>query len=268
MLKSFRVSFRQQRYYLHLAKDSRRYISLLPQFPEACDPCCICCITAYLRREEHKADVWSDACHKGSIRTDTTAASLSIIPRVFNTMGAVTGKAPPSTLIVKEVMPLDGNATIVTATESLDGLLPPKTVELIREFAVDPRYIEEATPEPQSIVTIHGDGSLSATASKKFKQIQQTDVVGETRPKGPRHSVPRVAWSCLFIAFLVPLVHGAVQTYVQVVARYKNGLRRTVNPTLGSSIYLCSTGQAFEDLDTAMSLWQAAGLCRSSSLDM
>ena len=118
-------------------------------------------------------------------------------------MGAASGKAPPSTLTLKEVLPLDGNATIVTTTEGLDGLLPPKTVELIREFALDPRYIEEATPEPQSIVTIHGDGSLSATAPKKFKQIQKTDVEGEARPKGPRHPVPWPIGSWHLIAALV-----------------------------------------------------------------
>eukprot|EP00438_Fugacium_kawagutii_P026012 Skav207373 [mRNA] locus=scaffold3618:142140:145389:- [translate_table: standard] len=37
-----------------------------------------------------------------------------------------------------------------------------------------------------------------------------------------------------------------------VVAPYRNGLRRTVNLAWGTDIFVCSTGQSFQDVDTAM----------------
>ncbi|CAE7572014.1 unnamed protein product, partial [Symbiodinium pilosum] len=117
------------------------------------------------------------------------------------------------------VKPVDGNASTVKEIRKLRKRLPRKLVDLIHEFARDPRFQEDASNEPGCIEEVNGDGSFTIT------EISQPSVPGEAQAGG----------SCY-----------------PVVARYKNGLRRTINLAWGSSIYVCSTGQAFEDVDTAM----------------
>lgn len=130
-----------------------------------------------------------------------------------------------SCLVMGWVKPVDGNAYLKKETQKLKKHLPARIVEMIHDFAWDPRFAEEAVDEPGVVEEDMGDGTLVVMESRAFKEIAAPTVAGEAKAGGECYPV---------------------------VARYKNGLRRTINLAWGSSIYVCSTGRAFEDVDVAM----------------
>lgn len=129
------------------------------------------------------------------------------------------------TLTMGWVQPLDANAPVMAECKKLRKKLPGKIVDMIQEMAMDPRFIEEKTQEPGFIEEDKGNGTFVLTESRDYKEIPHPSLPGEAKAGG----------NCY-----------------PVVARYRNGLRRTVNLAWGTDIFVCSTGQSFEDLDTAM----------------
>lgn len=126
---------------------------------------------------------------------------------------------------IEWVKPVDGNAPVAKEIRKLRKRLPGRIVDMIHDFAWDPRFVEEATNEPEPVEEDNGDGTFCISESRDYKEIEHPSLPGEARAGG----------------YCYP-----------VVARYKNGLRRTVNLAWGTSIYVCSTGQSYEDVDTAM----------------
>ena len=149
----------------------------------------------------------------------------SAVGRAVSAMDHLRGIRRGTTLRNGSVTPIDGNKFVQRECKKLEKKLPGKMVEMIRDFALDPRYIEEATMEPGMIEEDMGNGTFAMSDSRAYKEISRPTVHGEAKAGG----------SCY-----------------PVVARYRNGLRRTVNLAWGTDIYVCSTGQSFEDLDTAM----------------
>ncbi|CAL1129505.1 unnamed protein product [Cladocopium goreaui] len=152
------------------------------------------------------------------------SAMGSAVGRLKRTASAMVG-SQQDTLTMGWVQPLDANAPVMAECKKLRKKLPGKIVDMIQEMAMDPRFIEEKTQEPGFIEEDKGNGTFVLTESRDYKEIPHPSLPGEAKAGG----------NCY-----------------PVVARYRNGLRRTVNLAWGTDIFVCSTGQSFEDLDTAM----------------
>mmetsp|Transcript_37540 Transcript_37540/g.104389 ORF Transcript_37540/g.104389 Transcript_37540/m.104389 type:complete len:166 (-) Transcript_37540:249-746(-) len=130
-----------------------------------------------------------------------------------------------TTLMVNKVKPIDGNACVKEEAKALRRVLPAPLVARVIEYAWDPRFVEITTPEPGMKREFNFDGSVTMWESRAYQEISHPSLEGEAPAGG--------------------------QSY-PVVCRYRNGLRRTINMAWGTSIYVCTTGQRFEDVDTAM----------------